>query len=654
MYEKYKWQFWFIVGLASVFVFLLPYYMLGENAYMMIHDELDDGIFKYVLYAKNFGVNGNFIPEFMGGQNRYTITVSSFFGVLIYKLFEPLTAFNVMLTCVVLTGYVGVYLLGKEISDNAFASFFAAAVFSYLPFKSMFALNIVGFPLLLWALILLGKNTGKKTVIPFIAVVYYSLGTTLAWGGYMSVGFLSLAIIVLLAVKVLFGRREDKKLKENAGKSGNENKDKAVKENAEKIIEKNVQSEKINTKEECDKKDDDSKNRNAFAFKYSHIINLIISDAIIIVIQILTSLDLIVNTFGKNAVLSHREEIIPNSRADVLNHFKDMMFVGGSHSECCSMYIAISAFAMIVLIPLVMIFIKKTTAIKELKKKYILLCIFYGANVLNALFSCFWMYPAFVNFRINAGGILKTFQLNRIYWIMPACWMCVLILEIAILLDIAKMLFIEKAFKKVKILSALPLIFVLLISFAYAKNVYLSSTFYHNIRLVFFPDTYHVDTWKKYYDEELMDEIAKAIGREKSDYRIVSVGMNPAVSLFNGFYTVDGYSTDYPLEYKHEFREIIKDELAKDEGVRGYFDDWGNRCYIFSAELPVSTGLNNPTDEIENLAIDTGKLREMGADYIFSAAEIKNADELNLTLLTDEPFKSSASGINVRVYVINQ
>ena len=101
-----------------------------------------------------------------------------------------------------------------------------------------------------------------------------------------------------------------------------------------------------------------------------------------------------------------------------------------------------------------------------------------------------------------------------------------------------------------------------------------------------------------------MDEIAKAIGREKSDYRIVSVGMNPAVSLFNGFYTVDGYSTDYPLEYKHEFREIIKDELAKDEGVRGYFDDWGNRCYIFSAELPVSTGLNNPTDEIENLAGD--------------------------------------------------
>ncbi len=596
MYEKYKWQFWFIIGLAGVFVFLLPYYMLGENAYMMIHDELDDGIFKYVLYAKNFGVNGNFIPEFMGGQNRYTITVSSFLGVLVYKILKPLAAFDVMLTITVLTGYVGVYLLGKEISDNPFASFFAASVFSYLPFKSMFALNIVGFPLLLWALVLLAKNKGKKTVLPFIAVVFYAFGTTLAWGGYMSVGFLSLAIIIMSVIKVI------------------------------------------------------SKNGNSGP----HIINLLISDAILILIQGLTSLDLIANTFGKNAVLSHREEIIPNSRADVLNHFKDMMFIGGSHSECCSMYIAISAFALIVLIPFVMIFLKKKTEIKEIKKKYILLCVFYGANVLNTLFSCFWMYPAFVNLRISAGGILKTFQLNRIYWIMPACWMCVLILEIAILLDIAKILFAKKVFKKIRILSVLPLILTILISFAYAKNVYLSSTFYHNIRIVFFPDTYSVDTWKKYYDEELMDEIANAIGREKSEYRIVSVGMNPAVSLFNGFYTVDGYSTDYPLEYKHEFREIIKDELAKDESVREYFDDWGNRCYIFSTELPVSTGLNNPTDEIEDLAIDTKKLKEMGADYIFSAAEIKNADELNLSLLTEEPFKSRASGINVRVYVIDQ
>ena len=38
--------------------------------------------------------------------------------LFIYKIFEPYTAFAIMYTIVVLTGYVGVYLLGKEISEK--------------------------------------------------------------------------------------------------------------------------------------------------------------------------------------------------------------------------------------------------------------------------------------------------------------------------------------------------------------------------------------------------------------------------------------------------------------------------------------------------------------------------------------------------------
>ena len=170
-YKKYRWLLWFFVGLAAVFVFLSAYYILREDAYFMIHDELDDGIFKYVLYAKNLGSANGFIPEFMGGQERYTITVSTAWGVLLYKFLSPYNAFLVMYTIVTLTGYLGVFLLGKELTDNAFASFFAASVFIYLPFKSMFGLNIVGFALLLWILIKLAKEKGKKTIIPFVKLL---------------------------------------------------------------------------------------------------------------------------------------------------------------------------------------------------------------------------------------------------------------------------------------------------------------------------------------------------------------------------------------------------------------------------------------------------------------------------------------------------
>ena len=113
-YKKYKWIFWFVAGLLFVFAFLLPYYVLRENAYFMIHDELDDGIFKNILYGRNFGINKSFIPEFMGGQERYTITVSSFWGIFLYKLFRPYTAFLIMYLIVSLTGFCGIYFLGKD------------------------------------------------------------------------------------------------------------------------------------------------------------------------------------------------------------------------------------------------------------------------------------------------------------------------------------------------------------------------------------------------------------------------------------------------------------------------------------------------------------------------------------------------------------
>ena len=591
-YEKYKWWLWFFVGLLAVVLFLLPFYVLRENAYFMIHDELDDGIFKFVLYAKNYGVNGNFIPEFMGGQNRSSITVSAFWGVLIYKLFKPYAAYVIMLTLVVLTGYTGLYLLGKEISDNAFASFIAASLFSYLPFKSMFGLNIVGFPLLIFILINLSKRRIKDSLLFYAALIFYATGITLAWGGYMSIGFLSLAIIIFLFFK--------KKLSIN-------------------------------------------------------LLNLFIADVILVVIQIITSWDLILSTFGPNAVVSHREELVLNSRSDLFNLFKEMMYVGGSHSECASRIIALSAPIIIIFIPVLLYFLnkEKIAMAKELKKKYIYLCVFYGSCVLNALFTCFYTCAPIVEIRQNAGGILKTFQINRIYWIMPACFLCVLICEISIFLDIAKLFLNKSLFKKGQILSILPVICAIGLIALYSKDVYLSSPFYHNIRLMFFPDTYHVDSWRKYYAEDLFSKVEETIGKNKNEYKVACVGVNSSVALFNGFYTVDGYSTDYPLEYKHKFRKVIEKELDKDEGIKGYFDNWGNRCYLYTASLQNNFDIYR--GENVNISPDWNieELKNLGCDYILSGVNIENADSLGITLINDEPLTVDGDSYAIRIYEIN-
>ena len=133
---------------------------------------------------------------------------------------------------------------------------------------------------------------------------------------------------------------------------------------------------------------------------------------------------------------------------------------------------------------------------------------------------------------------------------------------------------------------------------------------------------------------------------------MVSVAINPAVALYNGFYTLDGYSTDYPLDYKHQFRNAISKELEKDNTIKTYFDEWGSRCYIFSTEIPLSTGLNNVKDSIDELDIDTEVLKEMGADYIFSNAEILNSEQLNLVPIKESAFEKSPYKYKIWVYEI--
>ena len=80
-----------------------------------------------------------------------------------------------------------------------------------------------------------------------------------------------------------------------------------------------------------------------------------------------------------------------------------------------------------------------------------------------------------------------------------------------------------------------------------------------------------------------LEKVDKFIGEDKSTYRIAHIGLNPAPALVYGFYTIDGYSNNYDLRYKKEFREIIENEIEQAKYLLDYFDNWGSRCYLFSS-----------------------------------------------------------------------
>lgn len=156
------------------------------------------------------------------------------------------------------------------------------------------------------------------------------------------------------------------------------------------------------------------------------------------------------------------------------------------------------------------------------------------------------------------------------------------------------------------------------------------------IFLFFFNDEiiYHQKpSVKEFYAEDLFKEIKEYISLPQKDYRVVSIGIHPAISQYNGFYTLDTYNNFYPLSYKHQFRKIIERELEKNKKISRYFDKWGGRCYIFTSQIGKHYMIKkNSKRHLTNLQLNTDQFKHMGGSYIFSALPIENANDNKLML----------------------
>ncbi|MES2514146.1 MAG: DUF6044 family protein [Bacteroidota bacterium] len=124
-----------------------------------------------------------------------------------------------------------------------------------------------------------------------------------------------------------------------------------------------------------------------------------------------------------------------------------------------------------------------------------------------------------------------------------------------------------------------------------------------------------------FYSEKLFSIIKNGIKEPQTSYNVVNIGIDPAITIYNGFQNLDMYVANYPLEYKHKFREIMVKELDKNPKKKKYFDMWGSRCYLFVSEID--------SLEINNLELNYTVLKSMNCQFIFSSKKINNeADNL--------------------------
>ncbi|WP_048828074.1 DUF6044 family protein [Bacillus sp. B-jedd] len=270
-----------------------------------------------------------------------------------------------------------------------------------------------------------------------------------------------------------------------------------------------------------------------------------------------------------------------------------------------------------IIIALLIIFEKKSWQKEKL---------FLGLLILNGALSiwyAFWFYKGWLPLT-ERFHFLDTFNFARFHFLRP------FVIYTSFALALRIMAEADVSWKKTAVVLAAGQIAVLFL----ANDEYL-----------------HRDkpTYKQFYAEKQFKEIAKYIGKPKEDYRVVSIGIHPAISQYNGFYTLDTYNNFYPLTYKYEFRKIIEKELAKNKTITKYFDTWGGRCYIFTAELGKRYMFKKDyAGSLKNLELNTDHFKKMGGEYIFSALPIRNAEQNRLKL--ERTFESSESAWKIYLY----
>ena len=260
---------------------------------------------------------------------------------------------------------------------------------------------------------------------------------------------------------------------------------------------------------------------------------------------------------------------------------------------------------------------------KGLRKAYILAMVLLGGAVIVCFLSALLGANPVAGLLAKGGGFLRHAQLDRFYYFLPGLWWSTLGILSGICL---------KDEVRFPVILRLLLLIVALIPTVWLMKTRLN--LYDNVNFRNHGSEYTgKPSMAEYYHEDVLAQIDAYIGEEKSTYRIAHLGLSPAPSLVYGFYTVDGYSNNYPLEYKHSFRKVIAPALEENEVLKNYYDGWGSRVYLYLDESHITP------EAYENLPYDFKALSALGCDYILSAKEIKGTKELSFEkVFTDRKF----------------
>lgn len=581
------------VGILLFCIIISPNLFLREGSVFTVHDQLDESMMNYVLTARHPGEG--VIPEMLGGINASGLAPSAVAFVPLYRMLPPFYAFLCTYCLLVLGGFLGMYLAVRELTDSSILAVAAAGLFCMLPLYPVYGFSQMGIPLILYAFLCLYKN--KRRPVALGLVLVFGLTSHLVYTGYAVLGIWLLALIAM----ALGGRTR-------------------MRTDADRLVFRRCGAGFL----------------------------------LLLSVYLLTNLSLITEILfgrspdGQAAYVSHREEMVSGAMS-FGSAVRDMFVSSGQHAFTYQEKMILP-----ILLSLVLggVFCRKFS--RRARGQYLTALGGLAALFLIAVFYGVCKSGPVTAWKNSVAGFLHYFQMERFYWLYPAGWYLEFAMAASFWWTTARELEGLASFKKLAFTLPVQCAVIALALLPTADTVLHNSDFYRNVNQKNNGSgiTGYI-SWESYYSEELMEQLEQTIGRSMSDYRIAHLGVSPAPSLMHGFYTVDGYSNNYPLEYKHAFRRVIAKELDKSPETAVYFDKWGNRCYLFNSLTGNYWMLQKGSGAVyEKLEFDMEALRDLGCEYLFSGGEIADAERMGLNFMGY--FETEDSYWGIWLYALTQ
>ncbi|NNU98314.1 hypothetical protein ETC02_02135 [Geobacillus sp. DSP4a] len=145
-------------SLLAIALYVSPYFVLGEDAHMRVHDNLDSNIAWYKVLTRSgelFGPVDGIIPQIINGLPRNAFG-TEFSGIVwLHALFPSIYAYGLSQAATRVLAFIGMYLLLRKHVLPAgrwgWIRIGASLTFALTPFWPSGMLSTLGMPLALWA-----------------------------------------------------------------------------------------------------------------------------------------------------------------------------------------------------------------------------------------------------------------------------------------------------------------------------------------------------------------------------------------------------------------------------------------------------------------------------------------------------------------------